>query len=352
MDTFTHALSGALLARATAPKDGPQVLPLRRRILLGFVAAAYPDIDVVTSLLSPLAHLTYHRGITHSLLILPIWALLLGWLCSKLWRDGRGWRAYAGVIALGMGAHVAGDVITSYGTMIFAPLSNFRYDISTTFIIDLWFTGIIVLGLAAAWAWRASRAPAAVGLAVLCGYVGFQFALKQQAIDFGERYARAAGIAHAKVSVLPRPVSPFNWMVVVDADDIYHYALVNLSRREPPAPLSTNAGFFVKLDAPYLPPGEAQWVKVARHGSAPEHSALVKEALARPELEFFRWFAAYPMLYRVDAGDPATCVWFQDLRFFTPGRAYWPFRYGVCRGDAGQWAAFELVGDAARLPVH
>ena len=44
---------------------------------------------------------------------------------------------------------------------------------------------------------------------------------------------------------------------------------------------------------------------------------------------FFRWFAAYPVLYRVDAGNPSTCVWFQDLRFFTPGRGRWPFRFGI-----------------------
>ncbi len=344
MDTLTHALSGALLARATAPKDGPDVLPLRRRILLGFLAAAAPDLDVVAHLMSPLSHLVHHRGITHSLLILPLWALLLGWLCSKLWRDERGWRAYAGIIALGIGAHIAGDVITSYGTMIFAPFSDLRYEISTTFIIDRWFSGIILLGLIGALIWRASRVPAAVGLAVLFAYVGFQYALKQQAIDFGEQYARTAGLQHAKVSVLPRPVSPFNWMVIVEADNTYHYTLVSLSRKEAPPPLQTDAGFLTKLGAPYMPLAQAQWVKAARYGAAREQAAIAKEALARPEFDFFRWFAAYPMLYRIDAGSPSTCVWFQDLRFFTPGRAYWPFRYGMCRDETGQWRAFELVG--------
>jgi inner membrane protein len=46
MDTLTHALSGALLARATAPKrDDEKTLPLRRRLLVGFLAAAAPDLD-------------------------------------------------------------------------------------------------------------------------------------------------------------------------------------------------------------------------------------------------------------------------------------------------------------------
>ena len=58
------------------------------------------------------------------------------------------------VCLLALGLHIAGDVITSFGTMIYAPFSNARVAWSTTFIIDLWFSGIIVAGLAAAWAWR------------------------------------------------------------------------------------------------------------------------------------------------------------------------------------------------------
>ena len=77
MDTLTHALSGALLARATAPRgQSANTLPLGRRMAVGFVAAAFPDIDVVVSYLSPLAYLHYHRGPTHSLILLPLWAVL------------------------------------------------------------------------------------------------------------------------------------------------------------------------------------------------------------------------------------------------------------------------------------
>ena len=55
---------------------------------------------------------------------------------------------------------IAGDLITSYGTMIFAPLSDARFALGTTFIIDLYFSGIIVAGLVASRCWRATRAPA------------------------------------------------------------------------------------------------------------------------------------------------------------------------------------------------
>ncbi|MGZ5230004.1 MAG: metal-dependent hydrolase, partial [Burkholderiales bacterium] len=71
MDTLTHGLLGALLGRATAPRKVEQdaeSLPVRRRMLVGFLAAAFPDIDFVSSYMSPLSYLYHHRGITHSVL--------------------------------------------------------------------------------------------------------------------------------------------------------------------------------------------------------------------------------------------------------------------------------------------
>src|SRR3990167_2651265 len=193
MDTLTHALSGALLARATARREKP-ALPLGRRVAVGALVAAFPDLDIVATWISPLAYLYHHRGVTHSLVMLPLWTVLLAWLLAWLWRGGAGREAYAPVVALSLAAHIAGDWITNFGTMIFAPLSDYRHGIGTTFIIDLWFSGIIVAGLLLSLAWRRSRVPAVAGLAVLAGYVAFQYVLLQQAVDFGERHARAAGI--------------------------------------------------------------------------------------------------------------------------------------------------------------
>lgn len=350
MDTLTHALSGALIARATSPKAAPEALPLGRRVGIGFLAAAFPDLDFIASYFSPLAYLYYHRGVTHSFLMLPIWAVVLALLCALVWRKGPGWRAYLGVIAWGLGIHIAGDWITSFGTMVFAPVSDARHGISTTFIIDLWFTGIILAGLAGSALMRRSRVPALAGLAVLAGYVFFQYALQQRAVDFGASYAQAAGLKNAHVAALPRPVSPFNWMVVVSEDDRFHYSLVNLARREP-AGLAGDAGFIARLSAPYLPLDQAVWTQAARYGATPAEISVAKEAWQQPQLAFFRWFAEYPVLYKVEAGNPDTCVWFQDLRFFTPGRDAWPFRYGTCREGGGPWRAFEF-DPAQRLPVY
>ena len=327
MDTLTHALSGALLARATAPEDAPP-RSIPRRVAAGFFAAAAPDLDFVLGYAGPVEYLLYHRGVTHSLLLLPLWALALAWVLAKILREPGGWRALYGVTALSLAAHIAGDVITSFGTMVFAPLSDWRAAIGTTFIIDLWFSGIILAGLlASAFVYR-SRWPAVAASVLLVGYVGFQYVQKEKALEIGEQYALARGLSGATVSAQPRPVSPFNWTVFVSDERTHRYAHVNLLRSEP-RPYKPGDGFIAKIDSPYLPVAQALWPARTRYGEPPAE-ALVREAWASPALAFFRWFAEVPAFDGVTEGS--TCVWFRDLRFFTPGRDVVPFRFAACRG--------------------
>ena len=347
MDTITHALSGVLAARAAAPKRGPATTA--DCVVLGALAAAFPDTDVVLSYLSPLAYLYQHRGVTHSLVMLPLWALLLATTWSLLRRNRAGFRIYLLIAAIGVGMHILGDLITSFGTMILAPFSAARFEWGTTFIIDLWLTGIILAGLALAWIFRGSRVPAILGLAVLCGYVGLQWFEKHRATAFGSAYARDLGLPAAEVSALPRPVSPFNWMVVVAETDRYHYAFVNLHRREPRI-AGADAGFIAQLDAHYQPLTAVRWQTVERFGGGDDR-ALAEEVWRQADFVFYRWFAAYPVVAAVERWNPSVCVWFRDLRFLTPGRVSWPFRYGMCREAGGRWIAYQYPEDGRPTPV-
>lgn len=345
MDTLTHALSGALLARATAPGE-PRAdqLPRRTRMFVGFLAAAFPDGDFVMRLVDPLTYLTTHRGVTHSIVMLPVWAVLLGLAFAYLWRRRYPWRAFAGVCALGIGIHIAGDIITAFGTMVFAPLSSWRAQYPVTFIIDPIFSAIIVAGLIAGAVWKHSRVPALAGLAALTGYVGFQATLRAQALDFGERYAADRRFERAEVDALPQPFSPFNWRVVVRTGDNYHLAGVNLAAAESPAVPAAGTSWLAQARAAYRAPADAIWKTVPHFGRRNErelaHAAWHSEALDR-----YRAFAEFPALHRVDVADDRTCAWFEDLRFELAGRPM-PFRYGACRRpDAAAWEIHRLVED-------
>lgn len=288
-------------------------------------------------------YLLTHRGITHSVVLAPLWAFPVAWLLATLLRHPGGWRALYGVVLLAIAVHIAGDVITSFGTMIFAPFSDWRAGIGTTFIIDLWFSGIILAGLLASLLWRRTRVPAVVASAFLAGYVGFQAVQRNDALEFAAEYARQNGLGHARISAQPRPVSPFNWTVFVSDEQAHHFAHINLARSEVKP---SGEGFFARLDAPYRPPAMAQWEARSRYG---EPGASAKEAWNSPPLGFFRWFADLPALEDVTEGS--TCVWFVDLRFLTPGRERMPFRFGACRGSPqAPWRAYERAGeDAKRL---
>ena len=340
MDTLTHALSGALLARAMPAPAGS----VARRVAAGFFACAAPDLDIVVAFVGPVAYLLNHRGVTHSLLLLPLWALGVAWLMAKLVREPGGCRALYGLCAAALGLHVAGDVITSYGTMVLAPVSDWRAAIGTTFIIDLWFSGIIVAGLiAAAIAYR-SRLPAIAALAVLCGYVGLQFVQRQHALEIARQYADRHGLTAARVDAQPRPVSPFNWTVFVSDEERHRFAHINLVRREPRR-YEPGDGFIARVDSPYMPLEQAIWVERSRYGEV--DSARGREAWDSPALGFFRWFAVEP------AYDGATeggrCIWFVDLRFVTPGRDLTPFQYGACRDSPQEpWRAYERSGPSAK----
>ena len=310
-----------------------------RRIAAGFFACASPDLDFVVGFAGPVSYLENHRGVTHSLILLPLWALGLSWLLAKIVRepdgkDGKaGWRALYGITAMAIGLHIAGDLITSYGTMILAPFSDWRPGIGTTFIIDLWFSGIIVLGLIASAVAYRSRWPAAAALAVLVGYVGFQYTQKERALEFAAKHARPG----TKIDAQARPPSSFNWTVFVSDDDAHEFAHINLVRTEPRS-YQPGDGFIARIDSPYMPLDQAIWVRRTRYGEVnPERG---KEAWNADGLAFFRWFAVEPAFD--GESDGGRCVWFVDLRFSTPGREGLPFQFGACHDRPGApWRAYE-----------
>jgi inner membrane protein len=344
LDTLTHALSGALLARATAPKDAPP-RSVPRRVAAGFFACAAPDLDFVIGFVGPVEYLLSHRGVTHSLILLPAWALLYSWILAKVLREPGGWRALYGVTALALLVHIAGDLITSFGTMIFAPFSDWRAAIGATFIIDLWFSGIILAGLVFSAIFFRSRMPAVAASVVLAGYVGLQFVQKQNALELGDQYVQAKGLAGARVAAHPRPVSPFNWTVFVSDDEVHRFAHVNLVRKEPRR-FAPGEGFIARMDSPYMPVGQAIWVTRSRYGETDRE--LIREAWNSEALAFFRWFADVPAFDGLSEGS--TCVWFADLRFLTPGREWLPFRYGACReGANAPWRGYERAESGAKI---
>lgn len=312
MDTLTHALSGVLAARASE-RTGAALTPVRRALLTG-VAAAFPDIDYALFVLSAADFLNLHRGATHSLLLLPLWAALLALPAARL--CGVRWRDCFGPCAIGLAMHIAGDLLTVYGTQLFYPLSAQPFALGISFDFNPWVAALVAAGCLGLFSRRPRRAAWMALVAVVVAFAG-QAALRQQAL--------AAGEDGGGVQALPQPLSPFAWQLV----------RVEASRYR---------------TAQWVFPGTAPlvWHELPRPEN--EISALVREAWAQPALAPFRRFARLPALYRAKQRDGETCVWFQDLRYRFPGQLP-TFRYGVCRAGAGEaWRPYRLsyFSDAER----
>jgi inner membrane protein len=371
MDTLTHALSGALLARAicvrppvappcvlagsvpgrfTAPWDGRAGAPAPwQAVVVGAVAAAFPDLDFVVGWAGEMAYLRHHRGVTHSLLLAPLWAWLLALAMSRWFATTRaqagGWKSLY-VIALGaIVIHIAGDWITQFGTMMLSPVSDARFGLGAMFIIDLVFTGLLVAGLMLAAVFPRRRWPAVAGLVAVSGWVVLAWDARHDAIDLGREHAQRRGIEVRSIEAMPRPASPFNWTVAVFDGEHYHVADLN-TRRQAPLVVQPGDSFVRRFSAPYQPASMATWRVLPKFGDgAPD---WVRDVWQHDAMATFRWFAAAPVLVQaVDRGGER-CAVFGDLRFSFPGRDQAPFRYGLCLNGSGPATLVTLDGDTLR----
>jgi inner membrane protein len=343
MDIVTHALLGATLAYAATPAQAR--LQTRERLLLGGVAAVFPDCDFAAFPFDPLSFIAdWHQGPTHSLVLLPVWAILLGGAFAAAIRRRDAHMDATRVSALGLASHIAGDLITDYGTAVWYPLSSARWSLGTTYLFDFVFTALVLLGLLSS-VWMQRRRFAIIGLAVLCLYVGAQAGLQQRAIDIGRASAHAQGLTIERLNALPQPLSPFNWKLVGSAGPQYFVAHVNLLGQRPwvswfpPLPYRQQLSALAQA---YRPPGQLDWQIRHRYGEQTQLRGMVERLWDDPRFVKFRRFAVYPSLSRIDRSGTETCVWFTDLRYDLPALPD-TFRYGFCRDSIDQpWELYRL----------
>lgn len=344
MDTLTHALSGALLARATKKNNIQTGVSLRARIIAGFLAAAFPDIDFIARFFGTLTYLENHRGITHSFILLPLWALLLAYLFSKLSKGSYHWKDFYLIAASGLAIHIFGDIITAYGTMMFSPISDIKFSWPTTFIIDFYFSGIIVAALMLAKVFQSSGKKIAIaGLMILLSYIGYQAMLSQRAEQIASLYAEKNNLQHAQVYVMPQPLSPYHWKAIVKVSDTYHVAYINLTNNEPIS-LSKEAGLFSRIRHLYQTKGHRQWKIFTQYGA--DNSPLVKHVWSLDIMKSVREFMLFPVVDSVTSLAGQQCVWFKDHRFLLGNVRKAPFVFGACK-EGKQWKQYRLKNNEA-----
>ena len=155
MDTITHGIAGALISKAIFRGDDlfSRRSMNRARIVTWalMLGAIFPDSDVLRDLISKndMLIITWHRSITHSLICLPVFAVVLAALSFYIARlckwDSPSLAQLIGIYAAGILSHILLDLITTFGTMIWSPLEWSRPAWDLLFIVDFTFTGILLV---------------------------------------------------------------------------------------------------------------------------------------------------------------------------------------------------------------
>lgn len=342
MDPLTHLATGVICS---------QLLPAPSRwwaAAAGAIFAVLPDVDYFFIFWDRLAFIRYHRGFTHSLVALPLFALA-GALLGRFLGGPRWFKPLFILGLVVLGSHLLLDLATSYGTQILSPFSRRRFSLDWIFIIDPYFTALLMMGAIAAlsfpyWGPRVGGwllATAAVYLLVCAFY-------HHQALDLARRVFQEVQPEVQTIAALPQPFSCRRWQLIAAGPAEIRQAFVQLpfaaalgqgSEGAKAAVVSISPGQACPASAiPYQDPGHLTiqtWTPAPATPTA--YSPEAEAILAR-----FLEFARFPLLCRAQSQGGEQLLEWLDLRFSVPGRAF-PFVLQL-RLDANGGLRHWLIG--------
>jgi Predicted membrane-bound metal-dependent hydrolases len=222
MDSLTQIVLGGAVAAAIAPAGHR-----RAALLAGAALGTLPDLDSLPLALftdDPVARMTLHRGLSHSLLVLPFVGWAIWWLFR---RYGRGRvaeapRRWFWAIQLALLTHPLLDAFTVYGTQLLWPLPLRPVMWSSVFIIDPAYTLWLLLACAVAWFARERKLAGhalVAGLALSSAYLGWSLLAKAMVEREAQRSLAAMGLGEAPRFSVPMPFNTLLWRVVAMTPD-------------------------------------------------------------------------------------------------------------------------------------
>lgn len=223
MDSLTQATLGALCGEVTLRKE------------LGWRAAAWgaligtlPDLDIIAyPWLTQMERLAWHRGISHSVLLMFISAIVLGFLLFLLHRKRGVTLAKASMfVFLTWSTHVLIDCFTTYGTQVYEPFARTRVSFNNMSIVDLLFTVPMLLALLIGFfmAVNSKRRRWLGYLTVtwLVLYTGLSFVVKNVAEERFSKRLATEGITPLRMSTSPTLGSILMWRMVAETENDFH----------------------------------------------------------------------------------------------------------------------------------
>lgn len=299
MDNLTHSLVGLFLARAGCRRATP------RGTAIMMLGANAPDFDVVCWFGGSASYIHWHRNITHSLIAIPVMALLTVAIVRIVGRKPVRWLPAFLIAMLAVASHLVLDLTNVYGVRLLLPFSGqwFHWDITP--VVDLLIWAMLFLGVAAPALGRlvggeigerrsesgAGPGWAITALLLLSFYDYGRSVLHDRAL--AEVDARQYnGLAPRRTGAFPQ-ANPLVWTGIAELSNAYVMVPVDLRTDFRPEDGTT----FYK----------------------PEQTPAVNAALATLPFQRFLEFVQYPIWVTEPLpGGTSTLVRLVDLRFGTP----------------------------------
>ncbi|WP_411849921.1 metal-dependent hydrolase [Stenotrophomonas sp. LGBM10] len=308
MDSLSQIVLGGAVAAAIAPAGHR-----RAALLAGAALGTLPDLDALllaAITADPVALMTEHRSVSHSLLVLP-WVAALIWWGFKRFGKGRVAAApgrWFWAIQLALITHPLLDAFTVYGTQLWWPFTPPPTMWSSVFIIDPGYTVWLLIGCAVAWFARArplAQTALVAGLVLSSGYLGWSLLAKHTVDREADRALAAMGLADAPRFSVAMPFNTLLWQVVAMTPNGYVIGERSLVADRGPMTFEGH----------------------------PSNVQALRQAAALPAVARLQWFNRGFMRARVVDGE----LQLSDLRMgLEPD---YTFTFAVARAEGDGWAA-------------
>ncbi len=208
MDPITHGLIGATATQSFSNKQN-----LREVSLVAFFSALLPDLDVFINRASdPLLNLEFHRQFSHSLVFIPVGALIASALIWWLVKKQLSFKETYFYSLVAYGSACLSDAATSYGVQLLWPFLDERFSWNLISIFDPLFSlGLIFAVGFAFYKKRTLYAWAGFGWVVI--YLTFGFSQQKKAGNVAYQVASQRGHIIEHLTVKPTMTNEILWSI-------------------------------------------------------------------------------------------------------------------------------------------
>ena len=223
MDPVTQGAFGAIFA---------QTISNKKKILVGSIVGCFaglaPDLDIfIRSASDPLLKLEYHRQFTHSLIFIPIGALIVTFFSRLLFKKYLSWGETYFFSFIGFATHGLLDACTSYGTQLLWPFTDERISWNYISVVDLFLTIPVILAIIFAIIMK-NKYITLFGIAYILVYLTFGAYQEKRAQFVGKSIANLRGHDSKDLTAKPSLGNLFLWKTIYEDDGFYYVDAVRL----------------------------------------------------------------------------------------------------------------------------